>query len=117
LINVSDGGAPIPRQQFFEFLDGMFGDARENVGEPGLRVTYRVTHSMYGRRLRFSAVIGGAPCKRQHHSDVSVHQRPAIFGGYDRICLRDPGHGPIDRRSAYSLQFNGDTSPKLGAGP
>jgi hypothetical protein len=39
LINVPDGGAPIPWQQFVEPLDGMLGDARENVGEPGLRIS------------------------------------------------------------------------------
>jgi hypothetical protein len=32
------GVKPIPRQQFVEFLDGMFGDAGQDVGEPGLRV-------------------------------------------------------------------------------
>jgi hypothetical protein len=32
------GPAPIPRQQFVEFLDGMFGDAGQDVGEPGLRI-------------------------------------------------------------------------------
>src|SRR5579859_8284649 len=30
------GRVPIPRQQLVEPLDGMLGDARENVGEPGL---------------------------------------------------------------------------------
>ena len=34
LISVPDGRAPIPWQQFVEPLDGMLGDARENVGEP-----------------------------------------------------------------------------------
>jgi hypothetical protein len=29
---------PIPGQQFVEFLGRMLGDARENVGEPGLRI-------------------------------------------------------------------------------
>src|ERR1035437_6114290 len=32
------GPTLIPRQQFVEFLDGMFGDAGQDVGEPGLRV-------------------------------------------------------------------------------
>jgi len=32
------GPTPIPRQQFVEFLDGMFGDAGQDVGEPGLRI-------------------------------------------------------------------------------
>ena len=32
------GPTPIPRQQFVEFLDGMFGNAGQDVGEPGLRI-------------------------------------------------------------------------------
>jgi len=31
-------GAPIPRQQFVEPLNRMFGNARQHVGEPGLRI-------------------------------------------------------------------------------
>jgi hypothetical protein len=38
LIDVPDGGGPIPRQQFVEFLDGMFGDVGRDVGKPGLWV-------------------------------------------------------------------------------
>ena len=30
--------APIPWQQFVESLNGMLGNARQNVGEPGLRI-------------------------------------------------------------------------------
>ena len=37
LINIPDAGAPF-RQQFVEPLDGMLGDASENVGVPGLRI-------------------------------------------------------------------------------
>jgi hypothetical protein len=29
---------PIPREQFVESLNGMLGDARQNVGEPGSRI-------------------------------------------------------------------------------
>ena len=32
------GRVPIPRQQLVEPLDGILGDARENVGEPSLRI-------------------------------------------------------------------------------
>ena len=32
------GPTPIPRQQFVEFLEGMFGDAGQDIGKPGLRV-------------------------------------------------------------------------------
>ena len=41
-VMLPDGSArwthAIPRQQFVEFLDGMFGDAGQDVGEPGLRI-------------------------------------------------------------------------------
>lgn len=32
------GGAPVPGKQFMETALGDVGDARENVGEPGLRI-------------------------------------------------------------------------------
>jgi hypothetical protein len=30
--------APVPRQQFVEAGDRMFGDAGQDIGEPGLRI-------------------------------------------------------------------------------
>ena len=50
LINVPDGGAPIPWQEFVEPLDGMLGDAVQNVGEPGLRID--VVHLRLGYLAR-----------------------------------------------------------------
>jgi hypothetical protein len=35
LINLPIAAAPIPWQQFVESLNGMVGNARQNVGEPG----------------------------------------------------------------------------------
>ena len=32
------GSAPVPRKQFMETVLGNVGDARESVGEPGLRI-------------------------------------------------------------------------------
>jgi hypothetical protein len=58
LINGPDGGAPIPWQRVVEPLDRMLGDARENVGEPGLGID--VIHlgglcrpPNYAERIRF----------------------------------------------------------------
>jgi hypothetical protein len=58
LINVPDGGTPIPWQELVEPLDRMLGDACENVGEPGLRID--VIHlgglcrpANYAERVRF----------------------------------------------------------------
>ena len=52
------GSTPIPRQQFVEFLDGMFGDAGQDVGKPGVRID--VVHlgglcraPNYAERVRF----------------------------------------------------------------
>jgi hypothetical protein len=30
--------APIPRQELIQFLDGMLGDASQDIGEPSLRI-------------------------------------------------------------------------------
>jgi len=38
LINLPVAAAPIPREQFVESLNRMLGDARQNVGEPSLRI-------------------------------------------------------------------------------
>ena len=32
------GGAPVPRQQVIDPVDGVIGDARQHVGEPGSRI-------------------------------------------------------------------------------
>jgi hypothetical protein len=56
LINLAVAVAPIPREQFVESLNRMLGDARQDVGEP---------------RLRINVVHLGCLCRRPNYAERS----------------------------------------------
>ena len=135
---VDDLRLPVPRQQFIKPVHRMSGDAREDVGEPGLRIDAihlrRDNETVHGRGA-LPAAIGSAEQPRfssqrdaaqpsfrsivgQAHASVLKEQRERgptlehVIDGFDQIM---PAGEPGELRAHIGLEIV-DQRPRLACG-
>jgi hypothetical protein len=67
--------APIPGQELIQFLDGMLGDASQDIGEPGLRINVihfgRDDQAVHHRRPLAAAVRAAEQPRLPTQSDAA----------------------------------------------